>query len=125
MSESSEGGHAEERLSSGQRSTLSTMLVQHESFRAPERLTLAPALAELALLLDDYLSGRRQIRDENGDAVRSADRRSLVSDVQWALEDAGANVQQAITPSLRELRSGKVARLGAIVEDRHAAKDLV
>lgn len=100
------------------------MLVQHESYGAPERLTLAPVLSELKLFLDDYVAGRRQALNEDGDAVRSADRRSLVADVQWALEDAGAKMQATITPPLRELRVGKIARLAAIIADTEAAAAL-
>jgi hypothetical protein len=122
--ESSDGSQVDQALSDGQRDTLSTMLVKHESYRAPERLTLAPPLTELTLFLDDLVAGRRQAVDVHGSAVRPADRKSMVADLQWALEDVGASVEAAITPSLRELRAGKLSRLADIVADAPATAEL-
>lgn len=111
-------------LTDGQRDTLSTMLVKHESYRAPERLTLAPPLMELTLFLDDLVAGRRQALDVHGSAVRPADRKSMVADLQWALEDVGTSVEAAIALSLRELRAGKLSRLADIVADAPATAEL-
>jgi hypothetical protein len=124
IGESSDGSQVDQTLSDGQRDTLSTMLVKHESYRAPERLTLAPPLVELTLFLDDLVAGRRQALDVQGGAVRPADRKSMVADLQWALEDVGVSVEAAITPSLRELRAGRLSRLAEIVADGSATAEL-
>jgi hypothetical protein len=116
--ESDSAPEPDQRLSVGQREALSAMLHGHKAYRAAEQLTVASALEELALLLEDHASGRRYTRDAAGQPTSTGDRGSLVHDVEQALLDAGAALQETIKP--RELRLRRLSTLAAVIEDAAA-----
>ena len=115
---------AEQRLSVGQGDALAAMLYSHEPYRTAEHLTVAPALEELALFLEDYASGRRHTHAGAGHSTSTGDRGSLVHDVEQALLHAGATVQETIKPPMRELRSRKLSILAAVIQDAATATAL-
>jgi hypothetical protein len=115
---------AEQRLSVGQGDALAAMLHSHEAYRTAEHLTVAPALEELALFLEDHASGRRYPRAAAGQPTSTGDRGSLVHDVEQALLHAGAAVQETIKPPMLELRLRKLSTLAAVIQDARAATAL-
>jgi hypothetical protein len=77
--------------------------------RSPVVLTVRAALEELAVTLEEVGEGRG--------APRTADRGSLVCDLDLALTRVGPHLRDLTSPDLKNLRTGEVSNLAATLDD--------
>jgi hypothetical protein len=99
-----------------QQALLDLLSPQHRWRRSPAVLTVGAVLEELAVTLEEVAHGRS--------APLSADRRSLVGDVDLALTRCGLRLQQVTSPDLKQLRVEEVSRLEGVLADQMASRAL-
>jgi hypothetical protein len=113
---------APRELTVGQVDALADMLHHGSRFMADEQLTVAPAIEELALFMEDHATGRRNARTPEGKPTYLADRKSLVGDVDLALRDAGPGLGGATTPSIKDLRA-RLTTVKTVIESPVASAE--
>lgn len=111
-----------QELTAGQIDALANMLHHGQGFVGDEQLTVAPAIEELAMFLEDHASGRRNARTPEGRPTYPADRKSLVADVELALRSVGPALANATEPSLRDLRA-RLTTVKAVMDSREASAE--
>jgi hypothetical protein len=103
-------------LSQGARDALAELIETHERRRAPDVLTIAPILSELAMHLDGVASGQERLFEN--------DRKSLACDADIALTRVGTRLERSTTPTLRNLRTKDISRLQQLYSDPGGAAAL-